>query len=89
MTDPEDEETELEQEVAAAEVALRPSDVADPSALVETRVPVDIREKYEIHSYRNAAVILSESRQQEYQEVIDVLRRFTLTTTTIRTAGGN
>lgn len=60
--DPDDDETELEHEVAATEVALRPSDVADPPELVETRVPADIREKYEVYSYRNAAVILSESR---------------------------
>lgn len=89
MSDPEDEETELEQEVAAAEVALRPSDVADFSALVDACVPADIREKYEVHSYRNAAVILSKSRRAEFLEIMDVLRGFSLTTTVIRTAGGN
>lgn len=90
MTNPGEDETELEQEVAANAVALRPSDdVADPLALVEAKVPEDIRERYEVHSFRNAAVILAETRRDEFREVIDILRRFTLTTTIIRTAGGN
>jgi hypothetical protein len=40
-------------------------------------------------SYRNAAVVLSETRSSEFSELIQSLRDFSITTTMIRTAGGN
>ena len=40
-------------------------------------------------SYRNAAVILSETRSAEVAELWDALRAFTVTTEMIRKAGGN
>lgn len=79
----------LEDEVSAGEVALEPSDTADPPALVDAKIPQDIRDRYEVHSYRNAAVILSEARRAEFDDLLAALRAFTITTTMIRTAGGN
>ena len=45
-------------------------------------------EKFEVFSYRNAAVILSETRKVEFDEILDALRNFTITTDIIRRAGG-
>ena len=84
-----EEESDLEQEVASEEVALTPSDTADPSAVVEAKVPQDIRDLYEVYSYRNAAVILSETRTEEFNEILNALRDFRITKAMIRTAGGN
>lgn len=84
MSDEEDAEGLPEEDVS-----LTPNDAADPRAILESKIPQDIREKYEVHSYRNAAVILSETRRAEFEEILGALRAFSITTTIIRTAGGN
>lgn len=89
MTNSDDEDSELYNASASDDVSLNPSDAADPISVVEARVPEDIRKKYEVYSYRNAAVILSETRKAEFNEILDALRSFTVTTETIRKAGGN
>lgn len=71
-----------------ADVSLYP-EAADPQAIVEKKVPADIREKFEIYSYKNAAVILSEVRQTEFAEICDALRAFEITTDMIKKSGGN
>ena len=87
----EDEEDDFETEVATSVdgVALAPNEAADPQAIVDRKVPQDIRDKYEVISYRNAAVILAETRHSEFTEILDALRAFTITTKMIRKAGGN
>lgn len=88
--DQEDEDGEdLQEEVQAEAVASAPGDVADPQAVVEARLPADIRDRYEAYSYRNAAVILSESHPELFGELLQALRNFSLTTEMIRRAGGN
>lgn len=66
-----------------------PGDVADPKELVEANIPDDILSKYEIYSYRNAALILNQARSCEFKELLDALRNFSLTTDMIKRAGGN
>jgi hypothetical protein len=66
-----------------------PSDSADPADIVRRKIPPDLFEKFEIFSYRNAAVILSETRKAEFDEILTALRNFTITTDIIRRAGGN
>src|SRR5687767_3711021 len=83
-----DAEEEL-QRALGPDVTLIPGDAADPQALVDSKVPADIRKKYDVVSYRNAAVILSESRRAEFDEILAALRGFQITTKMIRTAGGN
>lgn len=85
----ENEEPDLEEEVAADEVALHPSEAADPPSLVQAKIPQEIRDLYEVHSYRNAAVILSEARPKEFGELLEALKSFRITTSMIRRAGGN
>jgi hypothetical protein len=90
MVGGEDEtDAELTEEISRDEVAVRPSEMGDPRAIVEKRIPADILTKYEVFSYRNAAVILSETRAEEFADIVDGLRAFTLSTAVIRTAGGN
>ena len=71
------------------DVSLRPSEAADPAWLIEKKIPQDLREKFEVHSYRSAATIISESFPEEFEELCGMLRSFEITTTMIRTAGGN
>ena len=86
MSAADEENAEIE---ATDDVALAPNDAADPAAIVQSKIPADIRAKYEIYSYRNAAVILRETRKKEFNEILSALRSFSITTDIIRTAGGN
>lgn len=81
--------SDLESEVAAEEVAVAPNEAADPKAQVTAYIPADILARYEVYSYRNAALILSKAHEAEFNELMQALRDFTITTTQIRTAGGN
>lgn len=84
--------SEYESDEGALEdndVSLSPNDAADPKSIVDAKIPNDIREKYEVFSYRNAAVILSETRKAEFDEILNALRAFSITTQIIRKAGGN
>lgn len=74
---------------AGDDVALSPGGGADPAWLIEKKIPAELREKYEVHSYRSAATILAESFPEEFKELCEMLRDFSITTTMIRTAGGN
>jgi hypothetical protein len=81
------EEESLEEQAGVIETV--PNEAADPQNVVEAKVPAEIRGRYEILSYRNAAVILTETRAAEIDELWDALRSFTVTTEMIRKAGGN
>jgi hypothetical protein len=82
---PESEENgDLAEQISRGDIALAPSDTGDPVSMVESKIPEDIRRRYEVYSYRNAAVILS-----EFADLLKALREFKITTKMIRTAGGN
>lgn len=86
MPDEDDYEASEEEE---GDIKSSPNEVADPHDLVESSIPSDIRDRYEVVSYRNAAIILAESRTDEFNELLTALRNFKITTKMIRTAGGN
>jgi hypothetical protein len=86
---PDVERPDLEEETSRDEVALNPSETGDPVDVVERAIPEDIRGRYEVHSYRNAAVILSQAKRVEFDDLLTALRAFRITTSMIRTAGGN
>jgi hypothetical protein len=71
------------------DVAFSPGDAADPDDVVRRKIPDDVLAKYDVFSYRNAAVILSETRAVEFNEILQSLRQFSITKETIRRAGGN
>lgn len=72
-----------------SDAADAPSDAGDPAEFVERYIPTDILARYEVYSYRNAALILSEAHPVEFGELMDALRGFELTRPIIATAGGN
>lgn len=84
-----EEDDAFEEEVSRDEVALGPGEAADPQWLVDAKIPDDLRGKYEVYSYRSAATILAESHPEEFAELCQALRDFTITRQIIRTAGGN
>jgi len=88
VTDETDAEA-LDDEISHEEIANAPNEAADPQELVDSKIPQDIRDRFEIYSYRNAAVILSESHTEEFNDLLEALREFSITTQMIRTAGGN
>ena len=71
------------------DVAVAPNEVADPAEFVARYIPADILARYEIYSYRNAALILSEAHPTEFAELLEALRRFAITKAIISKAGGN
>jgi hypothetical protein len=87
--DDDDDDGDEGSDALPEDIALAPSEAADPASVVDRKVPADVRSKYEIVSYRNAAVILAETRPTEFDEILDALRAFTITTKMIRVAGGN
>lgn len=55
----------------------------------EYLLPSDLIDKYEIKEWRNATGILTTACPDEWQEVIEVLRSFTLLASEVRVGGGN
>jgi len=81
--------TEDNDALGGDDVAEAPNEAADSTDVVSEKIPKDILERFEVHSYRNAAVVLSESRKDEFEDLLAALREFRITTEMIRTAGGN
>jgi CRISPR-associated protein Csd2 len=80
---------EAEEEVRTDDVALRPGPNADPSEEVVKYISQDIRDLYDVFSYRHAAAILYSSFASELSEIEDALRKFKITTKEIGMPGGN
>lgn len=74
---------------ASDDVAASPNEGSDSADFVARYVPADVLERYEVFSYRNAALILSEAHPQEWSELIEALRGFKLTRDIIAASGGN
>ena len=89
MSDAAEETDDLEELASSEDVAQRPNEAADPHDLVASKLPADILERYEVHSYRGSAVLLSEAHPEQFGDLCDALRAFRITTKMIRTAGGN
>jgi len=85
----EDREDEGSEDPDGFDIETAPNEVADPKTIVDQKIPADIRKKYEILSYKNAAVILSETRKAEFDDLLQALRSFQISTEMIRRAGGN
>ena len=69
--------SDLVEEVAKDEVALAPAETGDPASIVAAKIPADVRERYEVYSYRNAAAILCETRKEDFEDLLKALRAFT------------
>lgn len=87
-TDSEDDDDGIEP-TQAADVALTPGPGSDSAELVNRCIPDDIRKRYEVYSYRSAALILSQQHPTEFAELMQALREFKITRRIIRSPGGN
>lgn len=72
-----------------ADVAIAPNEGGDPADLVARFIPEDVLSRYEVYSYRNAALILAEAHPLEFAELMEALRGFSITREIIAKAGGN
>jgi hypothetical protein len=63
--------------------------VADRSESYGHLFPPDLLKKFEIHSYRNSAAILSASFPEQFTTILRALDAFSITRTQIRTPGGS
>ena len=63
--------------------------VFDDERLVEDLLPVDLRDRYSVTSYRSAAAVLQQRAPEELAAIIRVLRQFTISRNEIRAPGGN
>ena len=63
--------------------------IADPKKTLESVFSEELREKFELFSYRNAGAILSKNFPDQMAQIINALERFEITTEMIRKPGGN
>ena len=68
---------------------MNPSRIADDRWIIETLFPCIVLEKFEIHSYRNAATILAKNFPDQFEQIVDLLEAFEIDTTMIRMPGGS
>lgn len=73
----------------ADDVSLSPGPNADDPADVERYICAEVRERYDVYSYRHAAAILATSFPDELKEIEAALLGFSITTRDIGTPGGN
>lgn len=87
--DPDNGDVE-EQDIAAIDdVALRPASNADDPADVDRYISAEVRDLYEVYSYRHAAAILATSFPNELAEIERALLDFRITVRDIGIPGGN
>ena len=65
------------------------STIADDRSSINRVFPPDVREKFEIHSYRSAATILAQNFPKQFAQVVDALKAFEINTDMIRMPGGS
>lgn len=69
--------------------SLRVHHSADSEDEIGCHISKDIRENYDVYSYRHAAAILNTSFSEELLDIEQALRDFKITTTDIAKPGGN
>ena len=73
--------------VSASAVASRGLQFAVSPA--DTLIPGDIREKYDVVETRHAAAILVHDLHEEWNDIVSVLREFSLLRSDVTAGGGN
>lgn len=58
------------------DVALAAGEGADRDEVVKTKIPASLLARYEIHSHRSAAVILTENFPEEFSKLLAALENF-------------
>lgn len=62
---------------------------ADAEAVVSSVIPTEVRQKFEIFSYRNAATILASGFPEQFANIVEGLKQFSITKDMIRIPGGS
>lgn len=62
---------------------------ADSAELYRALIPHAVQRKFEIYSYRGAVAVLAQNFPAQFQQIMDALTAFEITTTMIRTPGGS
>lgn len=75
--------------VEADIVQTETNDRADPKALVDATIPNDLLGRYTFASYGRAVSVLAHGFPDEFGEIVQALRDFSITTDMIRRPGGN
>ena len=93
MSDPQESDPDNgdpDQDIEAIDdVALRPASNADDPADVDRYISAEVRDLYEVYSYRHAAAILATSFPDELAEIERALLDFRITVQDIGIPGGN
>lgn len=76
-------------EASADDVDLRPGANADSPEDIARYIRKEVRDLYDVYSYRHAAAILSTSFPDELKELEEALLKFEITTRDIGMPGGN
>lgn len=87
--DPDNGDVEEQDIGAIDDVALRPASNADDPADVDRYISAEVRDLYEVYSYRHAAAILATSFPDELAEIERALLDFRITVRDIGIPGGN
>lgn len=69
--------------------AARYADRVELTGSYETVVPADVRARYHFRETRNAAAVIASTNPTAFEEMLDVLRAFTLIRADIITPGGS
>ncbi|MHA7871226.1 MAG: BglII/BstYI family type II restriction endonuclease, partial [Hyphococcus sp.] len=64
-------------------------EIADHKSVVESVFPDELRKKFEIYSYRNAATLLANGFPGQFENILRALSCFQISQTMIRLPGGN
>jgi len=83
---PDEQEADV---LSADDVAFSPGPNADAAADIERYISAEVRELYDVYSYRHAAAILATSFPAALAEIEASLLAFRITTRDIGTPGGN
>ena len=56
---------------------------------IQDYIPEDLLEKFEFHNYNHALEIITQAFPDEWSEVVDCLRKLSITVEDLQEAGGN
>lgn len=90
MVNEEDPDTQdVYGDLEQGDVDLRPGANADPQSDVDKYISAEVRELYDVYSYRHAAAILANAFPVELSEIETALLNFRITKHDIGVPGGN
>lgn len=84
-----DQDVDVHEADAQDDIATRPGPNADSQADIERYISPEVRQRYDVFSYRHAAAILANSFPEQLREIEAALLAFSITKHDIGFPGGN